>query len=191
MAARRGAPDLPISVKTRLGFNEVEIETWIPALLKSGLEAITIHGRTRKELSKVPARWEEIARAAKIARRLSPETLVIGNGDVRTLAEAKEKTERYKLDGVMVGRAVLGQPWFFTGEEHPRDLRERLDALLYHATLFDNLFGKTKNFLDMRKHAAAYVSGVEGAKDLRVRLLTTSTLKELRHVIVGALSVQS
>lgn len=110
-AAKEGAPGLSISVKTRVGFNRVELETWIPKLLETKLAAITVHARTRKEMSNVPAQWGYVKEVVAMAKRSG--TLIIGNGDVKDLADAKIKADETGADGVMLGRAVFGNPWLF------------------------------------------------------------------------------
>lgn len=112
-AAKRGAPNLPISVKTRLGYNKIEIESWIPKLLNEDLAALTVHLRTRKEMSLVPAQWEIMPKIIEMRNRLAPNTLIIGNGDVIDLEDARKKTETSGCDGVMLGRAIFGNPWLF------------------------------------------------------------------------------
>ncbi|MSU75068.1 MAG: tRNA-dihydrouridine synthase [Candidatus Magasanikbacteria bacterium] len=115
-ATKRGAGKLPISIKTRLGFNKNELDTWLPTLLETDVSAITIHARTRKEMSQVPARWEEIARAVAIRDKFdnsSNKTLIIGNGDVIDIADAKQKIVATGCDGVMIGRGIFGNPWLF------------------------------------------------------------------------------
>ncbi|MFH1170064.1 MAG: tRNA-dihydrouridine synthase [Candidatus Vogelbacteria bacterium] len=116
-AAQTGAPKLPISVKTRLGYYRDELDPpaggWLSALLETDLAAITIHARTRKEMSKVPAHWEAITRAVKIRNDLKSQTLIIGNGDVADLAEARQRAEETSADGIMLGRAIFGNPWLF------------------------------------------------------------------------------
>lgn len=102
---------VPISVKTRLGFNEDELETWLPAILEAHPAVVTVHARTKKEMSKVPADWERVKRAVEIAAGSG--TLIIGNGDVRDLADAAAKVRETGCDGVMLGRAVFGNPWLF------------------------------------------------------------------------------
>lgn len=117
-AAKRGAPNLPISVKTRLGYNKDELEEWLPLLIAESPAVITIHARTRKEMSKVPARWERVARAVEIRNALKSETLILGNGDALSLEDARQKASATGADGVMLGRAIFGNPWLF----HPHKL---------------------------------------------------------------------
>jgi len=116
-AAKRGiaaaGKDIPLSVKTRVGYNAVQIETWIPMLLKSSIAALTVHARTRKDLSKVPAQWDYLKQVVALRDKLAPETVILGNGDVTSLADGRAKTLHSGADGVMVGRALFGNPWFF------------------------------------------------------------------------------
>jgi len=112
-AAKRGAKELPVSVKTRLGYNNDQLEQWLPYLLACEPAAITIHARTRKEMSKVPARWERVKRAVEIRDQMGKDTLILGNGDALSLEDAKAKAEETGADGVMLGRAIFGNPWLF------------------------------------------------------------------------------
>ena len=114
VAAKRGAGGLPVSVKTRIGYYKNEIERWLPALLVAKPAAISIHARTRKEMSKVDAHWDVMGRAVEIRNELKSETRIIGNGDVRGLDDAREKARTCNVDGVMIGRGVFGNPWFFS-----------------------------------------------------------------------------
>ncbi len=113
-AAKRGAPNLPVSVKTRLGYNKDVLEEWLPKLLSAEPVAITLHARTRKEMSKVPAHWERVKRAVEIRNELGSKTLILGNGDALDIEDAKKKAEESGVDGVMLGRAIFGKPWLFS-----------------------------------------------------------------------------
>ncbi len=116
-AAKRGATSegrqIPVSVKTRVGYNKVEIDEWIPLLLKEGIATLTVHARTRKELSKVPAKWEYIKKVVEIRDALGVPTKIIGNGDVADIADGLEKAQTTGCDGIMIGRAIFGNPWLF------------------------------------------------------------------------------
>lgn len=118
--AKAGRADVPISVKTRLGYNQDELETWLPTLLSTDVAVITLHARTRKEMSKVPARWERVARGVEIRDELGKDTLIFGNGDVVSLADARAKAEESGADGVMLGRAIFGNPWLFADFAHTK-----------------------------------------------------------------------
>jgi nifR3 family TIM-barrel protein len=189
-AAKRGAGELPVSVKTRLGYNVDQLEDWLPELLAEEPAAVTIHARTRKEMSLVPARWERIARAVEIRDALKSPTLILGNGDVRDIADAEEKCAQTGTDGAMLGRAIFGNPWLFSRRENnPEQSRgavspqERIEALREHIALFDELLGDVRNFAVMKKHFKAYVSGWDNAKELRVRLMETNTAEEALAIL--------
>ncbi len=168
-AAKEGAPDLPISVKTRIGYSKNEIATWIPEILEEGVAALTVHCRTRKEMSLVPARWEHIREVVALRDKLSPGTLIIGNGDVRDIADARAKAAEFGADGVMLGRAIFGNPWLFS--ETVPSLSEKLAVLVEHTKLFEKLLGDIKSFAIMKKHYKAYVNGFDGAKEFRTELM--------------------
>lgn len=183
-AAREGAPNIPISVKTRIGYNKVEINTWIAFLLEQKLPALTVHLRTRKEMSDVPAHWELMKSIVELRDRISPETLIIGNGDVYSIEEGKKRILESGCDGVMVGRGIFGNPWFFSGKVlSDISPKERLTVMLEHTKAFDSLLGNIKNFAIMKKHFKAYVSGWDGSKELRVKLMETSTYDEVEKIV--------
>lgn len=205
-AAKRGAGSLPVSVKTRIGYNAVQINEWIPLLLMQDLAALTVHVRTRKELSKVPAQWEYLKEVVKLRNELAPQTVIIGNGDVTSLMDGRQKAAATGADGVMVGRALFGNPWFFDEsremvavlpQKQPRVIRafrflsklfetkraaaqsqvkpitveERLETMVEHTKLFEELLGDIKSFSIMKKHYKAYCTGFDGAKELRLQLM--------------------
>jgi nifR3 family TIM-barrel protein len=183
-AARKGAPNIPISVKTRIGYNKNEIDTWITFLLEQKLPALTVHLRTRKEMSDVPAHWDLMKKIVVLRDKISPETLIIGNGDVESIEDGRKKILESGCDGVMVGRGIFGNPWFFSGK-NVSDIspKERLTVMLEHAKAFDNLLGDVKNFAIMKKHFKAYVSGWDGAKELRVKLMECDDFKAVDKVV--------
>lgn len=202
-ALKRGAGGLPVSVKTRLGYNNTaELEEWIPALLEEDLVALTVHLRTRAEMSDVPAHWEFAPRIVELRNRLAPKTLVLGNGDVRSLEDGREKAATSGMDGVMVGSGIFGNPWFFSGRTP--DVRERLERLVTHTELFEKLYrsnnpkpisqgGRIKNFDIMKKHYKSYTTdhgdghggsaGFDGAKELRIRLMDAQNAAEVRKIV--------
>ena len=183
-AAKKGADGLPVSVKTRLGYNKDELETWLPFLLEAQPSAITVHARTRKEMSKVPARWERVARAVEIRDSLKSKTLIIGNGDALSLDDAHQKALLSGADGVMLGRAIFGNPWLFhpTKDLSNISLDERFTAMLEHTRLFEELLPH-KNFAVMKKHFKAYVNGFDGAKELRAELMELSNVQQMAERI--------
>ncbi len=215
-AAKRGAKygeegGIPVSVKTRLGYNEDQVEEWIPAILSESPAALSVHGRIRKDMSKVPARWERIKRVREIRDELGSDTLIIGNGDVLSLDDAHKKIAETGIDGVMVGRALFGNPWFFnpkrqlpikltalptkgvnreniiTEDVSDSDieyvtLEEKLSVLIEHSRLFEEVL-PFKNFSVMKKHYKAYVNGFYGAAELRAQLMEKDSADEVEQVV--------
>ncbi len=183
-AARK--PGLPVSVKTRIGYNEEDIDGWIRAVLEEQPEALTVHLRTRKEMSKVPAHWELMPRVLALRDEVSPHTLIIGNGDVISLTDARAKAATYGCDGVMLGRAVFGAPWLFTGREGAEVLpAERIDALLRLSRYFSELT-PPKSVHILKKHVKAFITGWPAASQLRAALMESSTLEEFQTVLESA-----
>jgi nifR3 family TIM-barrel protein len=184
-ATKVGAGKMPVSVKTRIGYNKDQIDEWIPKLLEMDIAALTVHGRTRKEMSDVPARWEDIARVVKIRDKMGKDTLIIGNGDVQSLEDGLAKAQISGVDGVMVGRGVFGNPWFFNKKQKEIPTREKLKVLVEHTKLFEKKLSSTgiKNFAVMKKHFKAYVTGFDRAKELRMELMETTNAKEVEKVI--------
>ncbi len=211
---QRGAGKLPVSIKTRIGYNKIELDTWLPALLETEPAAITFHLRTRKEMSKVPARWELMTEVMELVQKYDSSrnrTLILGNGDVENILDAKEKVKMYGIDGVMIGRGIFGNPWCFANSvraknddriQHPDESsesglpsvspREKLSVMLEHTKLFCELYkinpktGKgLKDFNVMKKHYKAYVSGFDGAKELRVQLMEAKNIEEIEDLVTG------
>ena len=180
-AAKRGAPKLPVSVKTRVGYNKDVLEEWLPKILSANPVAVTIHARTRKEMSAVPARWERVKRAIEIRNELGSSALIVGNGDAKNLEDARQKIAESGADGVMLGRAIFGNPWLFA--EHIPTIPERLRVAVEHAKLFEAMLGDIKNFALMKKHFKAYCEGFSGAKELRMKLMETNNAQEIETII--------
>jgi nifR3 family TIM-barrel protein len=194
-ATKRGAGNLPVSVKTRIGFGNVD-ETWIPTLLESKPAAITIHLRTVKEMSKVPAHWELMPQIVKMVQAVPAEDrpTLLGNGDVQSLDEAKIKVAETGCDGVMIGRGIFGNPWLFDRSKKLITISERMRAMLEHTRLFEQIYcgisakggsaSGGKNFEVMKKHYKAYVNGFDGAKELRMKLMTAENADEIEGIIL-------
>lgn len=202
-AAHRGiessGSNIPLSIKTRVGFNREEIDSWIGELLKEDFSALTIHLRTSKELSLVPANWGYIKKIKELIKKSGKDVLLIGNGDVKDLKDAEEKAQEYDCDGVMIGRGVFGNPWFFSRENSQRgslsedfisktpfeNTEEKLKVLIEHTQIFEKelLKPKHKNFAVMKKHFKAYVNDFPGAKELRIKLMETNNSKEVEKII--------
>ena len=201
---------VPVSVKTRVGFNKEEINTWIPELLKEDISALTIHLRTAKELSLVPANWDYIKKIKELIKKSGKDILLIGNGDVKDLEDAEKKAKEFGCDGIMIGRGVFGNPFFFAfqkpgfrnlekpgfGEQKNSDpssilplageeVKEKLSILIEHTQIFDKELAKPKHksFAVMKKHFKAYVNDFPGAKELRTKLMETGNSKEVEKII--------
>jgi nifR3 family TIM-barrel protein len=187
-AAKRGAPDLPVSVKTRLGYNNDSIEEWLPQILSASPVALTLHARTKKEMSKVDAHWERVARAVEIRGALGSETLIIGNGDLKDIEDARNKIKESGADGAMLGRAIFGRPWLFSNSQESQNTSSQLKILVEHTKLFEELLGDIKSFAIMKKHFKAYVEGFPGAKELRVELMEAQTAAEVEKIVSAFLS---
>ncbi len=189
--AKKDGKQIPVSVKTRVGYNKLELETWLPQLLSAKPAAITVHARTRKEMSDVPAQWEHVTRAVEIATGTG--TRILGNGDVVDLADAAQKAEETGADGIMIGRAIFGNPWRFNKEIRFDDisLERRFEVMLEHTKLFEDLLGDIKNFATMKKHYKAYVNGFDGAKELRMRLMEANDSDEVARGVKEFLSSKS
>ena len=189
-ATKRGAPNLPISVKTRLGYNKDELDRWLPELLEEDVAVITIHLRTRKEMSKVPAHWERMKDAVKMRDDSGKETLIIGNGDITTIEEAKKIAKETGCDGVMIGRGIFGNPWCFNPEidrDTDVSIEERLQVMIEHTKAFEELLSY-KNFAIMKKHYKAYVDGFSGAKELRMELMEAKDSVEVSEIVTAFLA---
>jgi nifR3 family TIM-barrel protein len=186
-AAKRGAPKLPVSVKTRLGYNKDALDEWLPKILEAEPAAVTIHARTRKEMSKVAARWERVKRAVEIRDGMGSKALILGNGDVKDIGEAQARAEETGCDGVMIGRGIFGSPWMFSGKPEP-ELPERLRIAVEHTRLFEDMLGDIKSFAIMKKHFKAYVEGFAGAKELRMRMMEAESGREIGTLVEDFIS---
>lgn len=176
---KRGAGDLPVSVKTRLGYNKITTEEWVSKLIEAEPDAIIIHGRTMKEMSKVPAHWDEIKKAGKLCHDAG--IPIIGNGDVMTYAEGLEKAKEYNLDGIMVGRGVFYNPWFFNPAVNSEDKTpaERVALLKQHIKNFLELWENDKNFAVMKRFIKIYIQVWPGSKEIRDKLMQIKTAPEM------------
>ncbi len=191
---------LPLSVKTRLGYDSVAVEEWVEELLREQPTAISLHGRTLRQMYRGTADWSAIGRAAALARGTG--TLLLGNGDIQNLDDIAVRVHETGVDGVLVGRGVLGAPWFFRSKEQARvrardmsmndteigrdpgevSLNERFAVLVDHAQQFQTLVG-TKQFFRMRKHLGWYCKGFPHAASLRAQMVRVSSVEELRALL--------
>lgn len=190
LAMREATEDMPVSIKTRIGFKSIETEDWIGFLLSElKPDALVVHGRTVKEMSKVPNHWEEIAKLYDLRndcqKDLSEDerTMLIGNGDIESLVDAYDKAKEYRLDGAMIGRAVLQNPWFFKKNKMLITPNHKLELLKFHTELFEKTWEGTKNFNILKKYFKVYINGFKGAKELRINLMESNDYKEVYQII--------
>jgi nifR3 family TIM-barrel protein len=181
-AAKEGAPGLPISVKTRIGYNKNEINTWLRELLSEDIAVLTVHLRTRKEMSLVPAHWDLMKDVIALRDQMGKETLILGNGDVLDVADGMKKCEESGCDGAMLGRAIFGNPWLFAKEHNIPSLQEKLRVMVEHTKTFEKMLGGVKNFAIMKKHYKAYVNNFDGAKELRVKLMEAENADQVEEI---------
>ncbi|MDO8429251.1 MAG: tRNA-dihydrouridine synthase [Candidatus Daviesbacteria bacterium] len=185
-ATKEGAGDLPVSVKTRLGVREIQTEDWIGFLLLQKLQAITIHGRTVKEMSKVPTHWDEIGRAVNLKNKIAPQTIIIGNGGVKNYLEATQRVLEFGVDGVMIGTGIFQDIFALSkagDTEESHKVEEMLQLLLLHGQLFEETWGDTKKFLTLRKFFKIYIHGFEGASELRGKLMEVENLEQTKMIV--------
>lgn len=187
-AAQEGAQDIPVSIKTRIGFSEIQTKEWIGFLLQHNLAALTIHGRTVKELSDYPAHWDEIGKVVELKNQAKVDTIIIGNGDINSYQQGLIMAEQYKVDGIMIGRGVFHNPWIFNPDIDPGTLstETKVKKLIQHIQLFEKTWGQDKNFAVMKKCFKMYLNNFAGASEIRAKLMNCNTPTEcitiLQHI---------
>lgn len=185
-AAQEGAGNLPVSVKTRIGYNKIEFIEWLPKILECNIPTLTVHLRTRKEMSLVDAHWDLMPEVVELVRSITGDvrdggTIVLGNGDVKSVTQGKALAKTSGCDGVMIGRGIFGTPWFFDEEAYNtgKSIEERLGICIEHTKLYEEKLGDIKSFAIMKKHFKAYVHGFDGAKELRMELMECTNALEV------------
>lgn len=182
-AVKRGAPKIPLSIKTRLGNKTNISHEWISFLLEQDICALTVHGRIATQMSRGKADWDEIGKIVEIRNEIAPSTIIIGNGDVTSYAEVLEKQEKYGVDGVMIGRGVFMDPWVFSKKKKSHSRDDYFKLLSYHVDLFERTWGKTKNFAILKKFFKMYVKDYEGAGEFRQKLMNTKSISEIKKLL--------
>ena len=184
-ATKEGAGDLPVSIKTRIGFLERKTEEWGDFLLDLQPDLLTIHGRTAKEQFRYSADWEEIAKVVELRNAKQSKTLIIGNGDVVNYSDIQHKAVCYGVDGVMLGRGILSNIYAFNSNVDSNFFitQKRIELLLYHLRLFNTVWGEKKNYSNIKKYVRTYISNMEGAPTLRNLLMQTNSLMEAETVL--------
>lgn len=184
---------IPLSVKTRIGYSENEVETWIPFLVKQDLYCIALHGRTYKQLYHGMADWQAIGRAKELIdseHKSNPsitKPLLLGNGDIQTLKDAYELCKKHNTDGVLIGRSFLGKPWLLSAGPVEELAEQKLfDIILEHSKLQEEF--DSKNFFRVRKHLAWYCKGFRGASELRQQLVLSENYENVKKILQNFLT---
>ncbi|HCZ4170004.1 tRNA-dihydrouridine synthase [Staphylococcus aureus] len=176
---------LPVSVKTRLGYYEIdEWKDWLKHVFEQDIANLSIHLRTRKEMSKVDAHWELIEAIKNLRDEIAPNTLLTINGDIPDRKTGLELAEKYGIDGVMIGRGIFHNPFAFEKEPREHTSKELLDLLRLHLSLF-NKYEKDeiRQFKSLRRFFKIYVRGIRGASELRHQLMNTQSIAEARALL--------
>ncbi|SCS89262.1 tRNA dihydrouridine synthase B [Staphylococcus aureus] len=179
------AGGLPVSVKTRLGYYEIdEWKDWLKHVFEQDIANLSIHLRTRKEMSKVDAHWELIEAIKNLRDEIAPNTLLTINGDIPDRKTGLELAEKYSIDGVMIGRGIFHNPFAFEKEPREHTSKELLDLLRLHLSLF-NKYEKDeiRQFKSLRRFFKIYVRGIRGASELRHQLMNTQSIAEVRALL--------
>lgn len=182
-AAKAGG--IPVSVKTRLGYSEIEEwRDWLTHVFKQDIANLSIHLRTRREMSKVDAHWDLIGEIKKLRDEIAPDTLLTINGDIPDRKTGLELAKKYGIDGVMIGRGIFTNPFAFEKEPKEHTSEELLDLLRLHLDLFDK-YSKEESrlFKPLRRFFKIYVRGIKGAGELRHQLMSTNTTDEVRALL--------
>ncbi len=190
LETKKAAGNLPVSVKTRIGYykyNPQEFKKWLENLLSAQPDVIIIHGRTKKMMYTGQADWQAIKFATEIVKNYNQknktEILILGNGDVKNLKDAYEKIEYSGVDGVMVGRQVLNNPWFFQRKEKKILPKDRKNILLKHVAFFEKNCDRNQDFNSLKKYFKSYISGFKNAKGLRIKLMAAKNVGEARKIL--------
>ncbi|MEG2644606.1 MAG: tRNA-dihydrouridine synthase [Enterococcus sp.] len=182
-AAKAGG--LPVSVKTRIGFYELaEMKDWISHLLKQDIANLSVHLRTRKEMSKVDAHWDLIPEVVKLRDEIAPQTLLTINGDILDRKMGLELAEKYGVDGLMIGRGIFKNPYAFEQEPQEHTPTEMIGLLRLQLDLQDQYAEQVpRSIVGLHRFFKIYVKGFPGANDLRIRLMNTKSTAEVRTIL--------
>ena len=181
--ATKEGTSLPVSVKTRIGFNTMVTEEWSQHLLKQDIAALTLHGRTQKMQSDGFANWQEIGKASAIRNQLGKSTVVIGNGDIESYQQGIDLINQHDLEGVMVGRGIFKNPWIFNTEEVSLSIDNRIDLMRNHIDLFNSTWTGKKNYNILKRFFKIYANSFRGAGNLRTALMDTNSALEAYDVL--------
>jgi len=182
LATKEGTT-LPVSVKTRLGFNTIITEEWIGQLLEVDPAAITLHGRTQKMMSTGLALWDEIGKAARLRDERKSRTVILGNGDIDSYNVALSRIKQYGVDGVMIGTGVFKNPWLFNSVERKITIDMRIALLRKHIVLYDKTWKNKGNYNVLKRFFKIYLNGFDGAAFWRDKLMHTKSCEEALEII--------
>lgn len=176
---------LPVSVKTRLGYEQPELDDWLKEILQAEPVALTIHGRTLKQAYRGQADWEVIGQLAEYAKQIKSTTLIVGNGDIESRKQAQQQANKHHLNGVLIGRAAQGNPFVFDQDSSTVTTKKLAPVALEHAQLFEQIFSQQEKytFLPMRKHLAWYIKGIPQAKQIRQDLVRSNSSLEVKKIL--------
>ena len=182
-AAKKGG--LPVSVKTRLGHSKVsEWKDWLTHLLKQDIANLSIHLRTKTEMSNYDAHWELMPEILKLRDEIAPNTLITMNGDIKDYAMGMELYEKYKVDGIMIGRGIFHNPFAFDKESKERDTAEFIDLFRYHLDLYDKYVLEEPTLKKpLHRFFKIYIRDIKGANKLRTKLMDTKNTKDIRTLL--------
>lgn len=180
-AAKSGVSNIPVSVKTRLGWKRDDAEEWFLKLTSARPAAFVLHARTRAQRFGGEADWSRIRNIVEIRDKENLDIVIIGNGDISGADEGRGKAEGAGAEGAMIGRAALGNPWVFTNEEPAPE--EKIKTAIKHAENFEKFYKGRKPFAEVRKHLAGYISGWRRAKDLRREVMKAENANELKEIL--------
>jgi tRNA-dihydrouridine synthase len=173
-ATKKGTKgNIPVSVKTR-----IDTQSWIGNLLEQNLDALIVHGRTRKEMSKVPAHWDEVKKAVELRDKISPNTVIIGNGDVMSREQGIELAKETGVDGIMIGRGIFQDLFVFEKIKKSHSPKQMLQILLEHISLYEKQWGSERSYEPLKKFYKIYISGFDGASKIRAEIMNTKSTAE-------------
>lgn len=181
--ATKEAANIPVSVKTRTGIKKHDTENWIGFLLEQNPAAIILHARTQKDMSEVDADWREIAKAVEVRNATGKNIPLLGNGDVMSVEDALQKCANTGANGVMVGRGIFHNPWFFNQPQPEITTSDKLDLLWRHVELFTKTWDEQRNFAVLKRFFKIYTNNFKGAARLRAALMETNNAAEVRKVL--------
>lgn len=177
--ATKEGTNLPVSVKTRTGIKHHQTEEWISELLEVEPAAIILHGRTQRMQSEGDASWEEIAKAVQLKNQINPNIPLHGNGDVFSYEQGLKRISETGVDGVMIGRGIFQNPWFFNPEKTEISKDERIEKLIQHTKLFEQTWSGKKNFNILKRFYKIYLNSFEGAANMRADLMQVNDYEEV------------